>query len=102
MYIFLISLVWGIFAAMLFLNVYFRVKAFKYYRVLVQNRIEFGAKHIFNKDLMEKEIFPRYPAHRADIEAFTNHVRRSINLASVLMLLITLFGAILMWYRHEA
>jgi hypothetical protein len=101
MYILLISLVWGLFAAMLFLNVYIRVKAFKYYRILVQNRVDFKPKHIFNKALMEAEIYPKYPQHQADIEAFVGHIRKSINMATVLMALITLFGAILMYYRHD-
>jgi ABC-type transporter Mla maintaining outer membrane lipid asymmetry permease subunit MlaE len=101
MYIFLISLVWGLFAAMLFLNIYIRVKAFKYYKKLVQARVEFGASHIFNKEKMAAEIYPKYPQSRADIEAFVNHIRRSISMATVLTALITLFGGILMYYRHE-
>ncbi len=101
MYILLISIVWGIFAAMLFLNIYIRVKAFKYYRKLVQARVEFGAGHIFNQEKMEKEIYPKYPDSRADIEAFVHHIRKSMRMATVLIALITLFGAILMWYRHE-
>ncbi len=101
MYILLISIVWGLFAAMLFLNIYIRVKAFKYYRKLVQNRVEFKPKHIFNKALMEEEVYPKYPQHRGDIEAFVGHIRKSINMATVLMFLITAFGAILMYYRKE-
>jgi hypothetical protein len=101
MYTILISLVWGLFVAILFLNVYIRVKAFKYYKKLVQARVEFSAKHIFNKKLMEAEIYPKYPQHRADIEAFTGHIRRSLDIATVLITLITLFGGILMYYRHE-
>jgi hypothetical protein len=101
MYTILISLVWGLFVAILFLNVYIRVKAFKYYKKLVQARVEFSAKHIFNKKLMESEIYPKYPQHRVDIEAFTGHIRRSLNIATILITLITLFGGILMYYRHE-
>jgi hypothetical protein len=101
MYILLISIVWGLFAAMLFLNIYIRVNAFKYYRKLVQNRVEFKPKHIFNKTLMEAEVYPKYPQHRGDIEAFVGHIRKSINMATVLMFLITAFGAILMYYRKE-
>jgi hypothetical protein len=98
MYILLISLVWGLFAAMLFLNIYIRVKAFKYYKKLVQARVEFGAAHIFNKEKMAAEIYPKYPEHRADIEAFVNHIRRSMNIATILIALITLFGGILMYF----
>ncbi len=102
MYILLISIVWGIFAAMLFLNIYIRVKAFKYYRKLVEARVEFGAAHLFNQEKMEKEIYPKYPNSRADIEAFVHHIRKSMRMATVLIALITLFGAILMYYRHES
>ena len=102
MYILLISIVWGLFAAMLFLNVYIRVKAFKYYRKLVQNRVDFKPKHVFNKALMEAEIYPKYPNSRADIDAFVHHIRKSMRMATVLIALITLFGAILMYYRYES
>lgn len=101
MYIFLISLVWGIFAAMLFLNIYIRIKAFKYYRKLVNARVEFGASHILNQKKMESEIYPLYPNNVADIEAFTGHIRKSIRMATVLIALITIFGGILMYYRYE-
>lgn len=101
MYILLISLVWGLFAAMLFLNVYIRVKAFKYYRKLVQARVEFGAAHIFNREKMAAEIYPKYPQHRADIDQFVGHIRKSLNIAVILMVLITLFGAILMYFRND-
>jgi hypothetical protein len=101
MYIILISLVWGLFAAMLFLNIYIRVKAFKYYRKLVEARVDFGASHIFNEKKMEEEIYPKYPKNVADIKAFTGHIRKSIRMATVLTALITLFGAILMYYRFE-
>ncbi len=98
MFTLLISLVWGLFAAMLFLNVYFRVKVLKTYKVLVQNKVEFGAAHIFNRRKMENEVFPRYPHMKAEIEAFVRHLRYSIRMATVLTTLITLFGAILMYY----
>jgi hypothetical protein len=101
MKILLISIVWAVFAAMLFLNVYIRVKAFKYYKRLVQNRVEFGAKHLFNTALMESEIYPKYPQHRADIEAFVGHIRKSMRIATILIALITAFGAILMYYRYD-
>jgi hypothetical protein len=100
MYIILISLVWGLFAAMLFLNIYIRVKAFKYYRKLVEARVEFGATHILNEKKMEEEIYPQYPKNVEDIKAFTGHIRKSIRMATVLIALITLFGAILMYYRN--
>ncbi len=99
MYLFLVVLIIGLFIAMLFLNLYFRMKVLRVYKVLVQNKVEFGASHIFDKEKMEAEIMPRYPKHRKDIETFVNHIQYSIKMASVLVALITLFGAVLMYYR---
>lgn len=101
MYIVLIAIVWGLFGAVLFLNIYFRVKVFKVYKKLVQGRVEFGAAHIFSAQKMEAEILPRYPNYRTEILTFVRHLRYSIRLASALITLITIFGAILMYYRHD-
>ena len=49
---------------------------------------------------MEEEIYPKYPQSKADIEAFVGHIRKSMNIASILIALITIFGGILMYYRH--
>lgn len=100
MFSFLIFLVIGLFAAMVFLNVYFRVKVLKTYKKLVQNQVEFGAAHLFNKEKMEREIMVKYPHMRTDIETFVNYMRYSIRMATVLIALITLFGAILMYFRE--
>ena len=99
MFVLLIALVLGLFAAMVFVNVYFRVKVLKTYKKLVQNEVEFGAAHIFNKKKMEAEIFPRYPHMKEDIQTFVSHMQYSIRMATVLIFLITLFGVILMYYR---
>lgn len=99
MEVILMSVVIGLFVAMLFLNVYFRVKVFKVYKVLEKNRVEFGAKHLFNQRKMEEEIYPRYPQWRTEIDTFTRHIKYSIRMATVLTTLISAFAAILMYYR---
>ena len=99
MYTLLLSIVIGLFVAMLFVNLYFRAKVLKTYGILVRNKVEFGAAHIFNREKLESEIIPRYPAFEKEIRAFVNHMRYSIRMASVLLMLITLFGGILMYYR---
>ena len=99
MFILLISLVIGLFIAMLFVNVYFRVRVLKVYKILVQNEVQFGAKHVFNKEKMQAEVFPKYPDQKENIEIFVRHIQYSIQMATVLIALITLFGAILMYYR---
>ena len=48
MFVLLISIVLGLFAAMLFVNVYFRVRVLKTYKILVQNEVEFGASQSSN------------------------------------------------------
>jgi hypothetical protein len=99
MKILLISIVIGLFAAMLFLNIYFRVKVFKAYKALVQNKIEFDAVHIFSKKRLESEILPKYPKYNKEINTFVDNIRYSMRMASVLIALITAFGAILMYFR---
>jgi hypothetical protein len=99
MYTLLITIVIGLFVAMLFVNLYFRAKVFKVYGILVRNKVEFGAAHIFNRKKLEEEILPRYPQFQNEIETFIKHMRNSISMASVLLLLITLFGGILMYFR---
>lgn len=100
MYIFLISIVIGLFVAMLFLNVYFRAKVLRVYGVLTRNKVEFDAAHIFNREKLEKEVLPRYPQFRNEIETFIRHMRYSISMATVLVALITVFGAVLMYFRE--
>ena len=99
MYILLISIVIGLFVAMLFLNLYFRAKVLKVYGVLVRNRVQFGAAHVFNRKKLEEEVLPRYPQFKNEIETFIRHMRYSIQMASVLIALITAFGAVLMYFR---
>lgn len=99
MYTLLISIVIGLFVAMLFVNLYFRAKVLKTYGILVRNKVEFGAAHIFNRQKLEEEILPRYPQFRNEIESFIRHMKYSIKMASVLVALITAFGAVLMYFR---
>ena len=99
MEVILIFLVIGLFVAMLFLNIYFRVKVLQDYRTLSRNRIEFSAKHIFEEKKMRKEIIPNHPEFEVELLRFSSHLRYSIRMATVLIVLITLFGGILMYYR---
>ncbi len=90
-------LIIGLFVAMLFVNVYFRVKVMKAYKRLVQNRVEFGIAHIFNRKKLEAEILPKYPQSRQDILDFSNHIQHSIKIALVLIGLITIAGAVFLY-----
>ena len=101
MYQILIFFIIGLVAAMLFLNLYFRMKVLKVYRKMVDARVEFQVQHIFNAKKMEEEVYPKYPNSEADIREFVRYLRYSIKMATVLITLITLFGAVLMYYRHD-
>ncbi|MBT8218651.1 MAG: hypothetical protein KJP00_02420 [Bacteroidia bacterium] len=101
MYYILVMLVIGLFIAILFLNIYFRIKVLKVYKKLVQARVEFDAKDVFNMQYVEDEVIPKYPANADDIRRFMNHIRYSVRMAMILITLITILGAILMYYRHD-
>lgn len=91
----LIILIVLAFLAMLILNVYFRVKVLKYYRVLVQNRIEFDVKDLLDTKKLREEVVPRYPAFEEEIIKFSTNIRNSVLLAIGMILLISLCWSIL-------
>lgn len=91
----LISIVIGLFVAILFLNVFFRVQIFKIYKRLVENDVEFEAKHVLNTKKMQEEVIPKYPDQEQDILDFSKKVKQSIHIATVLLLLIILVGRLI-------
>lgn len=97
---FFYSLIVGLFIALLFFNLYFRVKVLRFYKILVKNRIEFGASHIFNKSRMTAEILPRYPKFKNDIEGFARHMRMSLGIAVLIVILIAILGGFLHLNRN--
>ena len=99
MYVLLFTIIAGLFVAMLFVNLYFRAKVLRAYRVLVQTEVDFTAAQILSQRRMEEEVVPGYPQQAEAIRDFGNYLRRSIRMATVLLVLITCFGALLMWYR---
>ncbi|MBB4078827.1 hypothetical protein GGR28_001444 [Lewinella aquimaris] len=98
MFVLLLTTVIVLFLAMLFVNLYFRAKVMRAYRVLVRSEVDFTAAQILSPRRMEEEVVPAYPGQAGAIRDFGNYLRRSIRMATVLLLLITLFGAILMWH----
>lgn len=98
MQVFMIIII-AIFIALLFLNIFFRVKVLKYYKILVQNRVQFDAKWIFDKKKMETEVLAKNPTFATEINAFASNIRKSVKIASILVVLITIFGCILMYYK---
>ena len=99
MQVLLITLVLAAFACILVLNFYYRVRVLKAYRVLVKNRVQFDAKDIFSNEKIE-EITGRYPNFTEEIWSFIRNIRKSVQIASILIFLITAFAAILMFIRE--
>ena len=97
----LLTIVCVLFVAMLGVNLYFRAKVLRAYRLLVQGRVDFTPAQIFSTARVEDEIVPKYPTHAEPIRNFSRYLQLSIKMTTVLMALITAFGAILMWYRHD-
>ncbi|TVR86688.1 MAG: hypothetical protein EA411_09825 [Saprospirales bacterium] len=92
----LIYVIIALFAAVLILNLYFRLKVFKQYRNLVRNEVQFKTRDIFNSETMEREVYPKYPEHEESIRKFVRYIRFSIRMAIILIVLITVFAALLM------
>lgn len=87
------------FICLLLLNLAFRVRLFKAYKALVQNKIQFGMKHILNKRLLEHEVLGHYPQHRELILRFVNGIRFSVVVATILILILAFsFGYILFFH----
>jgi hypothetical protein len=67
----------------------------KHYKYLVQNRVEFPARYILDKDKMEKEVLPMYPEHSYHINLFAQNIRNSVLLAAGFLILIAILGAVI-------
>ncbi|MEM7102509.1 MAG: hypothetical protein AAF502_05190 [Bacteroidota bacterium] len=95
---FFLTLIIVAFFGLLFINLYFRAKVLKVYRRLANSGTSIKAVHIFDKKKLEEEVLIHHPEYKDDILTFVNNIRYSVRLASGLILLITLFTAILMFF----
>jgi len=96
----LFIIITALFLSMLFLSFYFRIKVLNNYQILVRCKVAFEAMDIFNPGKLEKEVIPKYPDQAQAIRDFSRYIRLAIKMASVLIVLITLLGAVLMYFRE--
>ena len=82
--------------ALLVLNVYYRAKVLKSYKYLVEHRVEFSTKHFLQDRLMEQEVIARHPEHAHEIRTFVRLIKRSVTVASGIILFILSLGYLLM------
>ena len=80
------------FVLILILNIVIRLRVLKLYRTLVNARVDFEPKHFFNPRKLKEEILPKYPDHREQIIKFVGLVRFSMTMASIIIVLIIIFG----------
>ncbi|MBK8390796.1 MAG: hypothetical protein IPL23_16600 [Saprospiraceae bacterium] len=99
MYTSIIVVVILAFLGLLFINIYFRVKVFKYYKILVDNRVDIEVKDLLDIQKIKNIVVPKYPHLETEILAFVNNIRRSVILAFILLVLIALGWSIL--YRFS-
>ena len=86
------------FCGMLAVNVIFRARVLKAYRRLHRAGVEFDGTDMLSSARIN-ELIRKFPGHESDIRSFTGGIRRSLSLATALIVLITALGATLMWYR---
>ncbi len=98
MYAIFIAIIAGIFVALLFVNIYFRMKVLKHYRVLRKNKVEFPAYYIFKEKDMERDVLHHYPAYEENIRAFCRHIRHSVKVAGAIIFFIAFLVGIIFYY----
>lgn len=88
------------FGILLLANVFFRIKSFRTFKLLAERNVAFGKQHIFDKERLEKEILSKYPQHKDLIMSHINSMKLSMRISMLCTLVLTLCGAVLMYYRR--
>lgn len=96
----LITITLVTFGFLLLSNVFFRVKTFRTFQKLAEKGVHFSRQHVWNSQLLEKEILPKYPQERALILAHIRSMKTSLRISSLCMVVLTICGGVLMYYRN--
>ncbi len=73
----LVYLMVGLFCALFFVQVYFRIKVLQVYKKLVKKGIDLNKIPIFNKAALQ-EIYARDPENAPDIKEFITQIKFSV------------------------
>lgn len=87
-----------LFAGFFFLNLYIRLKVFRHYRILMANKVEFGAAEIFS-DVRMQTVIERHPQFRDSIRKFCLNMRFTMWMATVFVILVIILGFVLLRMR---
>jgi len=60
----------------------------------------FGKQHVLNKALLEREIIAKHPDKKQLILSHVNSMKLSMRISMLCMVVLTLCGAVLMYYRN--
>ncbi len=92
-------LIGAIFILLLLANLFIRLRVLKLYRKLRDARVDFDPGALLSKERMETEVVPLYPEHAEELRRFNRYIKTSMRIAIVVVLMITLFGGMLMYYQ---
>ena len=95
----LIAITIATFGFLLLSNVFFRIKTFRTFKKLAENGVAFGKEHVFDKHRMQKEIIDRHPEYKDLINKHVRSMKMSMNISMLSMVVLTICGAVLMYYR---
>ena len=89
------------FAALLFFNIYFRIKSFRTFKQLAELNIYFTRDHVFDTQRLEKEILSKHPDQKA-ANSITRQKHENINNDDIHIVrrCVDFCGATLMYFRQ--
>lgn len=89
------------FAAFLIIHFYVRLKVYKRYKVLIDNKVDLRSEHLFSKIKLKRDIIPRYPHLEKEILSFQQHFMFSLKLGTGLVVLIIILGSYLLFWSRK-
>jgi len=97
----LMYIIIALFVCLLFVNIYFRIKVLNTLKILRKFNIEFDRQLVADTSRLNELIRNSPEQSRQAIYDFARYIKKSMAMAIALILLITLFGAVLMYYRKN-
>lgn len=88
-----------VFAILLIANVYFRIKSFRTFKKLADGGVGFNRAHFLDKEKLKNEVLARFPQHEKLIVQHIKSMKVSMSISAVCVFVLTVCGAVLMYYR---
>lgn len=90
----------GLVGAMIFINIYFRLKVIRIYKILMQKGISVSAGQLVSKEKMEKELTVKFPEQKELLLDLRKQIIRSLALAATLWLIVLVIGLVVYLTRN--